>query len=212
MTDRLETHVLVVNNVTTVRLEALTVVLTGLQLIQENLLQVVRLVPVVTLLVHLVLLVVMTEPLEMIVLQDVNGLQSVQLAMTVHLVESGLLRDLHAMTVHLVESGLLRDLHVMTELLVVNGLQSVQHVMTVHLEESGLLRDLHVMTELLVVNGLQSVQPVKKEHLVESGQMTVVQEILVDQIALLEMTTVREVSMTQETSHLTRRLSLKMSF
>ncbi|NDC19669.1 MAG: DEAD/DEAH box helicase, partial [Microbacteriaceae bacterium] len=125
----------------------------------------------------------MTELLEMIVLQDVNGLQSV----------------LHAMTVILVESGLLRDLNVMIELLVVSGLQSVLHVMTVHLVESGLLRDQLVMTELLVVSGLQSVQLVKKEHLVESGQMTVAQEILVDQIALLEMTTVREVSMVQET-------------
>jgi hypothetical protein len=116
------------------------------------------------------------------------------------------------MTVRLVESGLLRDQLVMIELLVVSGLQSVQHVMIVHRVESGLLRDLHVMIVLLVVNGLQSVQLVKKEHLVESGQMTVAQEILVDQIALREMTTVREVLMVQETSHLTRRLSLKMSF
>jgi hypothetical protein len=194
MTDRLETHVLVVNNVTTVRLEALTVVLTGLQLIQENHSPAVRLAPVATLLVHLVLLVAMTELLEMIVLQDVNGHQSAQLAMTVLLVVS----------------GLLRDLLVMTEPLVVSGLQSVQLAMTVLLVESGLLRDQVVMTELLVVNGLQSVQLVKKEHLAESGQMTVAQETLVDQIALLEMTTVREVSMVQETSHLTRRLSLKM--
>ena len=111
MTDRLETHVLVVYNVTTVLLEALTVVLTGLLQIRENLSLAVRLVPVATLLVHLVLLVVMTELLEMIVLQDVNGLQSV----------------LHAMTVILVESGLLRDLNVMIELLVVSGLQSVHH-------------------------------------------------------------------------------------
>jgi hypothetical protein len=196
MTDRLETHVLVVNNVTIVRLEALTVVLTGLLQIRENLSLAVRLVPVATQLVHLVRLVVMTELLEMIVLQDVNGHQSVQLVMIV-------LQDV---------SGLLRDQLVMTELLVVSGLQSVQHAMTVLLVESGLRRDLHVMTELLAVNGLQSVQLVKKERLVESGQMTVAQEILVDQIALQEMTTVREVSMVQETSPLTRRLSLKMSF
>jgi hypothetical protein len=151
MTDRLETHVQLVNNVTTVQLEALTVALTGLQPTQGNHSQVAKLVPVATLLVHLVLLV-----------------------------ESGLLRDLLVMIVLLVESGLLRDLLVMIVLLVVNGLQNVQLVMT--------------------------------ELLVESGQMTVVQEIHVDQTVLLEMTTVREVLMVQETSHLTRRLSLKMSF
>ena len=187
MTDRLETHVLVVNNVTTVQLEVLTVVPTGLQLIQENLLPVARLVPVVTLLVHLVLLVAMTERLEMIVLLVVNGHQSVQLVTIVLLVESGLLKDLSAMIVLLV---------VMTEHLVESGLQNVQHVMIVP----------HV------VNGHQSVQHAMTELLAESGQMTVVQEIHVDQIVLLEMTTVREVLMVQEISHLTRRLSLKMLF
>jgi hypothetical protein len=183
-----------VNNVTTVRLEALTVVLTGLLQIQENLSLAVRLVPVVTLLVHLVLLAVTTELLEMTVLHVVNGLQSVLNVMTVHLVVSGLLKD-QLVTIALQDAnGLLKDLL----------------AMTVHLVESGLLKDQLVMIVLLVVNGHQNVQLVMTELLVESGQMTVVQEIHVDQIVLLEMTTVREVLMVQEISHLTRRLSLKM--
>jgi hypothetical protein len=53
------------------------------------------------------------------------------------------------MTVHLVESGLLKDLSAMTVLLV---------VMTDHLVESGLQKDQLVMTELHVESGLQSVQ------------------------------------------------------
>jgi hypothetical protein len=167
MTDRLETHVQLVNNVTTVQLEALTVVQTGLQPTQENHSQVAKLVPVATLLVHLVLLVVMTELLEMIVLQDVNGHQSVQLAMTELLVESGLLRDLLVMTELLVVNGLQSVLHVMTELLVVSGLQSVQLVKKELLVESGqmtvaqeILVDQIVLLEMTTVREVSMVQEI----------------------------------------------------
>jgi hypothetical protein len=74
------------------------------------------------------------------------------------------------------------------------------------------------MTVLLVANGLQRDQLVMIVLLVVSGAilvhhvMTEVQEILVDQIVLVETMTVREVLMEQETSLLTRRLSLKMLF
>jgi hypothetical protein len=74
--------------------------------------------------------------------------------------------------------------------------------MIVHLVVSGAILVLLVMTELLEENGLIQDQLV----------MTEVQEILVDQIVWKEMTTVREVLMVQETSLLTRRLSLKMLF
>jgi hypothetical protein len=103
-----------------------------------------------------------------------------------HLAESGPLRDQLAMTVLLEENGLIQDQLVMIELLVVNGLQKDQLVMTVLREENGQIQDQLVMTED--------------------------QEILVDQIVWKEMTTVREVLMVQETSLLTRRLSLKMLF
>jgi hypothetical protein len=53
------------------------------------------------------------------------------------------------MIVHLVVSGLLKDLSAMTVLHV---------VMTDHLVESGLQKDQLVMTELHVESGLQSVQ------------------------------------------------------
>jgi hypothetical protein len=72
--------------------------------------------------------------------------------------------------------------------------------MIVHLVVSGAILVLLVMTELLEENGLIQDLLVMKEA----------QEILVDQIAWKEMTTVREVLMVQETSLLTRRLSLKM--
>ena len=74
--------------------------------------------------------------------------------------------------------------------------------MIVHLVVSGAILVLLVMTELLEENGQT------QDLLV----MTEVQEILVDQIVWKEMTTVREVLMVQETSLLTRRLSLKMLF
>jgi hypothetical protein len=51
----------------------------------------------------------------MIVRQDVNGHQSVLLAMIVHLAESGLLRDLLVMIVLLVVSGAILVRRVMTE-------------------------------------------------------------------------------------------------
>jgi hypothetical protein len=136
----------------------MTVVLSGHQVVRENHLLAVMLVPVETLLVQ-------------------DQIQD-------HLVESGLLKDLLVMTEHLAESGLLKDHSVMTELLVVNGL----------------LRDLLVMIVLLVVSGVILVQLV----------MTEVQEILVDQIAWKEMTTVSVHSMALETSLQTKRLSLKM--
>jgi len=74
--------------------------------------------------------------------------------------------------------------------------------MIVLLVVSGLLRDQLVMIVLLVVNGAILVHHV----------MTEVQEILVDQIVWKEMTTVSVHSMEQETSLLTRRLSLKMLY
>jgi hypothetical protein len=74
--------------------------------------------------------------------------------------------------------------------------------MIVHLVVSGAILVLLVMTGLLEENGQTQDQLVTTEA----------QEILVDQIVLLEMTTVREVLMEQETSLLTRRLSLKMLF
>jgi hypothetical protein len=71
-----------------------------------------------------------------------------------------------------------------------------------HLVESGPLRDQLEMTVLLEENG----------QIQDRLVTTEVQETLVDQIVWKEMTTVREVLMVQETSLLTRRLSLKMLF
>jgi len=182
------------------------VVLNGHHLVQENHLLAATPVPAVTLLVqvqiqeHLAESGLLRDQLVMIVHQDVSGPQSVLHAMIVHLVESGLQKDLSVMTVLLVESGLLRDRLVMIVHQDVNGLQSVLSAMTEHLAESGLLKDLLVMIVLLVVSGAILVHHV----------MTEVQEILVDQIVWKETTTVREVLMVQETSPLTRRLSLKM--
>lgn len=195
-----------VNSVTIVQLEAMTVVLSGHQVVRENHLLAVMLVPVETLLVqdqiqeHLV---------ESGLLKDLN-------VMTELLEESGHQNALSVMTVHLVESGLLRDLLVMTVLLEENGLIQDQLVMTEHLAESGLQKDHSVMTELLVVNGLLRDQLVMIVLLVVSGLilfqhvMTEVQETLVDQIVWKEMTTVSVHSMVLETSLQTRRLSLKM--
>jgi hypothetical protein len=126
----------------------------------------------------------------------------VQVQTQEHLVESGLQKDLLVMTELLVESGLQKDQLVMIVLQDVNGLQNVLHAMTVHHVASGLLRDQLVMIVLLVVSGVILVHHV----------MTEVQEILVDQIVWKEMTTVSVHSMVQETSLLTRRLSLKMLF
>ena len=179
-----------VNNVMTVQLEAMTVVLSGHQVVRENHLLAVMLVPAETLLVqdqiqdHLV---------ESGLLKDLN-------VMTELLVENGHQNALSVMTVHLVESGLQRDLLVMIVLLEENGLIQDQLVMTELLAESGLLRDQLVMIVLLVVSGVILVQHV----------MTEVQEILVDQIVWKEMTTVSVHSMVLETSLQTRRLSLKM--
>jgi hypothetical protein len=199
----------------TVQQEVLTLVLNGLHQDLENHSQVVMLVPVVTLLVqvqiqdHLAESGLLRDQLVMIVLLVVSGHQNVLHAMTVHLVESGLLKDHSVMTVllvvmteHLVVSGLLKDQLVMIVLQDANGHQNVLHAMTVHLVESGLLKDQLAMIVLLVVNGAILVHHVMTED----------QEILVDQIVWKEMTTVREVLMVQETSLLTRRLSLKMSF
>jgi hypothetical protein len=208
MTDRLETHVLSVNSVMTVQQEVLTLVLNGLHQVQENHSQVAMLVPAVTLLVqvqiqeHLVESGLLKDQLVMIVHQDVNGHQSVLHAMTVHQDASGLQKDHSVMTELLVESGLQKDQLVMIVHQDVNGHQSVLLAMIVHLAESGLLKDLLVMIVLLVVSGVILVHRV----------MTEVQEILVDQIAWKEMTTVSVHSMEQETSLLTRRLSLKMLF
>jgi len=197
-----------VNSVTTVQHEVLTLVLNGHHLVQENHLLAATPVPAVTLLVqvqiqeHLAESGLQKDQLVMIVHQDVNGHQSVLHAMTVLLVVSGLLRDHNVMTERLVENGHLKDRPVMIVHQDVNGLQSVQHVMTEHLVESGLRKDLLVMIVRLVVSGAILVHHV----------MTEVQEILVDQIVWKETTTVREVLMVQETSLLTRRLSLKMLF
>jgi DNA-binding transcriptional regulator of glucitol operon len=122
--------------------------------------------------------------------------------MTEHLVVSGLLRDQLVMTVLQDENGLIQDQLVMTELLVESGHQSVLHAMIVHHVVSGLLRDQLVMTVLQEENG----------QIQDLHAMSEVQEILVDQIVWKEMTTVSVHSMVQETSLLTRRLSLKMLF
>jgi hypothetical protein len=74
--------------------------------------------------------------------------------------------------------------------------------MIVHLVVSGAILVLLVMTELLEENGQTQDRLVTTE----------VQEILADQIVWKEMTTVSVHSMEQETSLLTRRLSLKMLF
>jgi hypothetical protein len=187
----------------------------GHQEVRENLLLAVMLVQAVTLLVqvqiqdHLVESGLLRDLLVTTELLEENGLIQDQLVMSEHLVESGLLRDQLVMTVHLVESGLLKDHNVMI----------VHHVvMTEHLAESGHQNVLSVMTELLVESGLQKDQLVMIVHQEENGLiqdllvMSEVQEILVDQIVWKEMTTVREVLMVQETSLLTRRLSLKMLF
>jgi hypothetical protein len=167
----------------TVQLEVMIADQNGHQEVRENLLLAVMLAQAATLLVQVQIQDHLVE----------SGLQKDLLVMIVHQDASGLLRDHSAMIVHhvvmtehLVESGLQKDLSVMTELLVVNGLQKDQLVMTALQEENGLIQDQLVMTE--------------------------VQEILVDQIVWKEMTTVREVLMAQETSLLTRRLSLKMLF
>jgi hypothetical protein len=168
----------------------MTVVLSGHQVVQEN---------------HL--LAVMLVPVEMLLVQD---------QIQEHHVESGLLKDHSVMTELLAESGLLKDQLVMTVLLEENGQIQDQLVMSEHLAESGLQKDHSVMTELLVVNGLLRDQLVMIVLLVVSGAilvqhvMTEVQEILVDQIVWKEMTTVSVHSMVRETSLQTRRLSLKM--
>ena len=195
-----------VNNVMTVQPVATIVALSGHQVVQENHLLAVMLVPVERLLVqdqiqdHLV---------ESGLLKDLN-------VMTELLVESGHQNALSVMTVHLVESGLLKDLLVMIVLLEENGLIQDQLVMTERLAESGLQKDHSVMTELLVVNGLLKDQLVTNVLQEENGLiqdqhvMTEVQEILVDQTVWKEMTTVSVHSMVLETSLQTRRLSLKM--
>jgi hypothetical protein len=195
-----------VNNVMTVQLVATIVVLSGHQVVQENHSLAVTLAQAETLLVQVQIQDHLVE----------SGLQKDQLAMTVLLEESGLIQDQLVMIEHLVESGLLRDQLVTTVLLEKNGLIQDQLVMSEHLAESGLQRDLSVMTGLLVVNGLLRDQLVMIVLLVVSGAilvqhvMTEVQEILVDQIAWKEMTTVSVHSTVQETSLQTRRLSLKM--
>jgi hypothetical protein len=199
----------------TVQLEVMIADQSGHQEVRENLLLAVMLVQAVTLLVqvqiqdHLVESGLLRDLLVTTELLEENGLIQDQLVMSEHLVESGLLRDQLVMTVHLVESGLLKDHNVMI----------VHHVvMTEHLAESGHQNVLSVMTELLVESGLQKDQLVMIVHQEENGLiqdllvMSEVQEILVDQIVWKEMTTVREVLMVQETSLLTRRLSLKMLF
>jgi hypothetical protein len=192
----------------TVQQEVLTLVLNGLHQDLENHSQVVMLVQAETLLVqvqiqdHHAESGLLRDQLVMIVPQDVNGLQNVLHAMTVHQDASGLLKDHSVMTELLAESGLQKDQLVMIVRQDVNGHQSVLHVMIVHLAESGLLRDQLVMIVLLVVSGAILVRHV----------MTEVQEILVDQIVWKETTTVSVHSMVLETSLLTRRLSLKMLF
>jgi hypothetical protein len=192
----------------TVQLEVMIADLNGRQEVRENLLLAVMLVQAVTLHVQ-------------VQIQDhhvESGLLKDQLVMIELLEENGLIQDQLVMIVLLVESGLLRDLLVMIVLLEENGLIQDQLVTIEHHVANGLLRDLSVMTELLVVSGLLKDQLVMTVHQEENGQtqdllvMTEVQEILVDQIVWKEMTTVREVSMVQETSLLTRRLSLKMLF
>jgi hypothetical protein len=68
--------------------------------------------------------------------------------MTVHLVESGLLKDQLVMIALLVESGLQNVLLVMTELLVVTGVTHVLNVMTVVQE---ILVDQIVLVEMMTV-------------------------------------------------------------
>jgi len=167
----------------TVQLEVMIADLNGHQEVRENLLLAVMLVQAATLLVQVQIQDHLVE----------SGLQKDQLVMSELLVVSGLLRDLLVMIVHHV---------VMTEHLAESGHQNALSVMTVHQDASGLLKDHSAMTVLQEENGLIQDQRV----------MTEVQEILVDQIVWKEMTTVREVSMVQETSLLTRKLSLKMLF
>jgi hypothetical protein len=184
----------------------MTVVLSGHQVVRENHLLAVMLVPVETLLVqdqiqdHLVESGLLRDLLVMSVLLEENGLIQDQLATIELLVESGVILVQLVMTVLLEENGLIQDLLVMIEHLAESGLQKDHNVMTEHLVVNGLLRDLLVMIVLLVVSGVILVQHV----------MTEVQEILVDQIVWREMTTVSVHSMVLETSLQTRRLSLKM--
>jgi len=183
----------------TVQLEVMIADQSGHQEVRENLLLAVMLVQAATLLVqvqiqeHLVESGLRKDLLVTSELLEENGLIQDQLVMSVHLVESGLLRDQLVMTVHHV---------VMTEHLAESGHQNALSVMTVHQDASGLLKDHSAMTVLQEENGLIQDQRV----------MTEVQEILVDQIVWKETTTVREVSIVQETSLLTRKLSLKMLF
>jgi hypothetical protein len=192
----------------TVQLEVMIADQSGHQEVRENLLQAVMLVPAVTLLVQVQIQDHLVE----------SGLRKDQLVTTELLEENGLIQDQLVMTVHHVVSGLLRDLLVMTVLLEENGLIQDQLVTIEHHVANGLLKDLSVMTELLVVSGLLKDQLVMIVLQEENGLtqdrlvMTEVQEILVDQIVWKEMTTVREVLMVQETSLLTRRLSLKTLF
>ncbi len=195
-----------VNNVMTVQLVATIVVLSGHQVVQENHLLAVMLAQAETLLVqdqtqdHLVESGLLRDQLVMTVLLEENGLIQDQLVMIEHLAESGLLKDLLVTTVLLEENGLIQDQLAMIEHQDVSGLQKDHSVMTELLVVNGLLRDQLVMTVLLVVSGVILVQHV----------MTEVQEILVDQTVWKEMTTVSVHSMVLETSHQTRRLSLKM--
>jgi hypothetical protein len=172
-----------VNSVTIVQLvELLTVVQTGLQVNLENLSQVSVPAPGVTQVV-----LVMTVHLEE------NGLKKNQPAL---LVVNGLKTSLLA---HLVVSGLLKSQ------LALPSVSGLKRSLLVHQEESGLLKSQPV---LLVVNGL------KKDQLVVSlvHVMTVVREILADQIVLLVMRTVSVLLMAQGRRLQTRRLSLKMLF
>jgi hypothetical protein len=211
-----------VNSVMTVQLEATIVVLSGHQVVQENHLLAAMLAQAETLLVQdqtqdqLVESGLQKDQLVMTVLLEENGQIQDQLVMIEHHVVNGLLRDQLAMTVLLEENGQIQDQLAMTVLLEENGQIQDQLVMIEHHVANGLLKDLSVMTELLVVSGLQKDQLVMTVLLEENGLiqdqlvMTEDQEILVDQIVWKEMTTVREVLMAQETSLLTRRLSLKM--
>jgi hypothetical protein len=183
----------------TVQLEVMIADQSGPQEVRENLLLAVMLAQAATLLAQVQIQDHLVE----------SGLQKDQLVMSELLVVSGLLRDLLVMIVHQDVNGLLKDHNAMT----------VHHVvMTELLVESGHQNALSVMTEPLVVNGLQKDQLVTIVLQEENGQtqdllvMTEDQEILVDQIVWKEMTTVREVLMVQETSLLTRKLSLKMLF